>query len=478
MGGLFGSLLKKDTKDNRKILRRDIFRGTDYHITLARRLAGVVVQNSKGCVKAIHEVSKEYFRPKFKDDLRRMNGYAGMGVFSDSSAQPLMYTYKNGSYAIAAVCQINNLKKLKKEQIGKGRHFAESKNKKINEIELIAYLIEEGKDFEEGIQNAQEQIKGSCSILFLTEEGMYVARDKLGRIPLVIGEKEEAYSVATETCGFPNLGYAIDYFKFLGPGEIVLIHNEGIAQIKPSGNKMQFCIFHPIYYMFPESYYMIGRNAEDFRYKNGELMAEHRILDNIDFITDIPDTATDSVAGYAKKSGIEHKRGLIKFTASYGRSFLKETPDSRDEEAHYKIIVNSKAVKGKKVGVGDDSWVRGTQSKRINKKLKDAGAIEAHFTLSCPPLVEKCLYLNFTRLRSSKDLAARKAMNKLEKNPNKHFKEYITPGTDRYNAMVEVLRSESGLDSVNFQTLENIIKASGMKKEDLCTHCFDGSGYF
>ncbi len=467
MGGLFGSVSKKDCVT-------DLFYGTDYHSHLGTKRGGMAVKNSAGYERAIHNIENDYFRSKFEPDLPNLHGNKGIGIISDYDAQPLIVGSHLGTFGIVTVGKINNIEELAKKAFDKKMHFSEMSGGKINPTELVAMLIGEKGSFEDGIQNAQESIKGSCSMLLLTEDGIYAARDRLGRTPVVIGKKEGAYAASSETCALPNLGFEID--KYLGPGEIVFMTADGYEQLRKPGDKMQICAFLWVYYGYPASSYE-DINVESVRYRCGCALAKNDDVE-IDFVTGIPDSGIGHGIGYANESKIPYMRPFVKYTPTWPRSFMPQSQSVRDLVAKMKLIPVKNLINGKKMLFCDDSIVRGTQLKDNVQILYDYGALEVHMRIACPALIYPCEFLNFSTSRSTLDLAGRKAIVKLENREDNSIDEYAIAGTEKHREMIERIRRQLKLTSLKYQKMEDLIEAIGLPKDKLCTHCWDGTGYF
>jgi amidophosphoribosyltransferase len=464
MGGLFGVVSREDCVD-------DLFFGTDYHSHLGTRRGGMAVRNAEGLIRYIHNIENDQFRSKFEQDIQKMSGTKGIGVISDDDDQPLLIRSHLGKYAIVTVGVINNADELMKEVFDRRMiHFAEMRGGEVNPTELAAALINQESSFEEGIRSAHEAIKGSCSLLLLTEEGVYAARDRLGRTPVVIGEKEGSYAATLETCAFPNLGFEIK--KFLGPGEIVLMTEDGVEQKKPPGERMQICGFLWVYYGYPASTYE-GINVESVRNRCGAILAKKDNIE-IDMVAGIPDSGIGHGLGYASEASIPFKRPFVKYTPTWPRSFMPHDQSIRDLVAKMKLIPIKELIEGKKVLFCEDSIVRGTQLKDTIQRLYDCGAREVHMRPACPPLTFGCKFLNFSRSKSELDLAARKAINEIEGDDYKDLKEYSNADTKKYEAMVEKIRERLRLTSLKYQRLEDLVKAIGLPKEKVCTYCWDG----
>ena len=399
-----------------------------------------------------------------------MHGNKGIGIISDYEDQPLIISSRLGVFAIATVGKINNIEELAKDALNNGTHFSEMHGSEINPTELVATIISQGNSFEEGIQKVQKMIDGSCTLLLLTENGLYAARDLLGRTPLIIGKKQGAIAVTMETCAFPNLGY--DIVKYMGPGEIIFINQQGFEQLVAPGDKMQICSFLWVYYGYPASNYE-NINVEEVRYRCGALLRREDDLD-IDIVAGIPDSGTAHGLGYASESKIPYARPFVKYTPTWPRSFMPEEQSVRDKVAEMKLIPIKELITGKRLLFCEDSIVRGTQLRRQVERLFESGAKEVHMRPACPPLVYGCKFLNFSRSRSELDLAGRWAIKELIGEDLENPAEYTNPESEKYKAMVNVIREELHLTTLKYQRLENLVKAIGLPKEKLCTYCWDG----
>ena len=465
MGGLFGVVSKKDCVS-------DLFYGTDYHSHLGTTRGGLAVKNPEGFIRFIHNIENAQFRSKFEQDITKMHSTRGIGVISDYDNQPLLIRSHLGKYAIVTVGAIKNADKLVKKVFStRIIHFSEMIGEEINPTELVASLINQELTFEEGIINAQEAIEGSCSLLLLTDKGVYAARDRLGRTPVVIGEKKGSLAVTLETCAFPNLGFEIK--KYLGPGEIVLITEEGIEQKKPPGEKMQICGFLWVYYGYPASSYE-GLNVESVRNKCGAKLAKNDSI-KIDMVAGLPDSGIGHGLGYASEACIPFKRPFVKYTPTWARSFMPQDQTVRDIVAKMKLIPISELIKGKKLLFCEDSIVRGTQLKDTIQRLFDFGALEVHMRPACPPLTHGCKFLNFSRSKSELDLAARKAIKEIEGVDGKDLDEYSTEGSEKYKGMIKQISKMLKLTTLKYQKLADLVEAIGLPKEKICTYCWDGA---
>ena len=465
MGGLFGVVSKQDCVS-------DLFYGTDYHSHLGTRRGGLAVKNATGFTRSIHDISNAQFRSKFEDDIGKMHGTQGIGVISDYEDQPLIIGSHLGMYAIVTVGVVQNAAQLTSKAFSKrATHFSEMSGGEVNPTEIVATLINQEATFEDGIRHAQEEIEGSCSLLLLTEKGVYAARDRVGRTPVVIGQKEGAFAAALETCAFPNLGYQVK--TYLGPGEIALITEDGVERKKPPGDRMQICAFLWVYYGYPASSYE-KINVEAVRYRCGAALARNDDTP-IDIVAGIPDSGTAHAVGYANEARIPYQRPFVKYTPTWPRSFMPQDQAIRDLVARMKLIPIEELICGKRLLFCEDSIVRGTQLKDTIRRLYDSGAKEVHMRPACPPLTHGCKFLNFSRSRSELDLAARTAIKELEGEDGQHLEEYSTAGSRENCAMIDCIRRRLGLTSLKYQRLEDLVSAIGLPKERLCTYCWDGA---
>jgi len=467
MGGLFGCVAQKDCLN-------DLFYGTDYHSHLGTKRGGLAVQNTTDFSRAIHNIENDYFRSKFEPDLPKLHGRKGIGIISDHDPQPLIIGSHLGTFAIVTVSKINNIDELATNALKNRMHFSEMSGGETSPTELVAMLICEKGSFEEGIQHAQEAIKGSCSMLLLTTDGIYAARDKLGRTPIVIAKKEGAYAAASESCAFPNLGYEIE--KDLGPGEIVIITADGSEQRQAPQDRMQICAFLWVYYGYPATSYE-GINVEATRNRCGKALAKNDSVD-IDFVAGIPDSGIGHAVGYANEKNTPYVRPFVKYTPTWPRSFMPQNQNIRDLVAKMKLIPVRELIEDKKILFCEDSIVRGTQLQDTIQILYEYGAKEVHMRPACPTLIYPCDFLNFSTSRSTLDLAGRKAIVELEGEDGKRLSEYAKAGSERNHAMVDKIRQRLKLTSLQYQKLEDLVEAIGLPKEKLCTHCWDGTSYF
>jgi amidophosphoribosyltransferase len=465
MSGIFAVASKGDCV-------QDLFYGTDYHSHLGTRRGGLAVAGESGFLRYIHDISNAQFRSKFEDDIRRMHGHLGIGVISDYEDQPLIIGSHLGVYAIVTVGVIQNAADLAKQAFGKrATHFSEMSGGAINPTELVATIIDQEATFEDGIRRAQEMIDGSCSMLLLTEKGIYAARDRLGRTPVIIGRKDGACAATLETCAFPNLGYRVE--KELGPAEIVLMTEEGAEQKRPPGNRMQICAFLWVYYGYPASSYE-GVNVEVARNRCGAALARRDKV-KVDMAAGIPDSGTGHAIGYANEARVPYGRPFIKYTPTWPRSFMPQDQSVRDLVAKMKLIPIEDMVRGKRLLFCEDSIVRGTQLKDTVQRLYDCGAKEVHMRPACPPLVFGCRFLNFSRSKSELDLAGRKAIQEMQPECKGCQADYVDPDSENFKRMVEVIRKRLNLTTLQYQRLDDLVAAIGLPKEKLCTYCWDGA---
>jgi amidophosphoribosyltransferase len=467
MGGFFGCVAKEDCLS-------DLFFGTDYHSHLGTKRGGLAVKNSKDFSRSIHNIENDYFRSKFESDLPKLHGNKGIGIISDHDSQPLIFGSHLGTFSIVTVGQINNIDELTARAYKNKLHFSETSGGATSPTELVGMLICERGCFEEGIRNAQQTIKGSCSMLLLTENGIYAARDRLGRTPVVIGNKDGAFAAASESCAFPNLGYEIE--KYLGPGEIVYINADGYEQRKPPEVQMQVCSFLWVYYGYPASNYE-GINVESVRNRCGRALAENDSVD-IDFVAGIPDSGIGHAIGYANKRQLPYVRPFVKYTPTWPRSFMPQNQSIRDLVARMKLIPVKELIADKRILFCEDSIVRGTQLKDTIKILYEYGAKEVHMRPACPTLIYPCVFLNFSTSQSTLDLAGRRAINEIEGSEEKFIAEYAVSDSEKNRSMVDKIRQQLKLTSLKYQKLDDLVEAIGLPKDKLCTHCWDGSSYF
>ncbi len=464
MGGFFGVAAKNNCL-------ADVFYGTDYHSHLGTKRGGLAVVGDNGFVRVIHNIENAQFRSKFDPDLERLGGRLGIGVISDTDDQPLLIRSHLGDYAIVTVGVVANAEALAREAFRQRRiHLSEMGSGDINPTEVVASLIDMEDSFEAGIRRVLAEIEGSCSLLVLTRDGIYAARDRRGRTPVIIGRKEGATAVTFETCAFPNLDYQAE--KALGPGEIVFITADGWESRKPPEERLQICSFLWVYYGYPASTYE-GINVEEVRNRCGAALAR-RFPAAVDFVAGIPDSGIGHGLGYATESGLPFKRPFVKYSPTWARSFMPQHQEVRDLVARMKLIPIRELIAGKRILFCEDSIVRGTQLRDTIKRLYDAGAAEIHMRPACPPLLYGCKFLNFSRSRSEMDLATRKAMRALDGSQDGDPAAYAQVGTAAYDEMEEWIRRHLDLTTLKYQVLDDLIAAIGLPKEKLCTYCWDG----
>jgi amidophosphoribosyltransferase len=465
MGGFFGVAARTDCVT-------DLFYGTDYHSHLGTRRGGLATLNDGGYLRFIHDISNAQFRSKFEDDIFRLHGASGVGVISDNEDQPLIIGSHLGTYAIVTVGAVRNADDLARRAFdSRITHFSEMSGGHVNPTELVATLVNQGKTFTDGIRIAQEHVEGSCSMLLLTQEGVYAARDRLGRTPVVIGANDTAFAATMETCAFPNLGYSVD--RYLGPGEVVRITADGVEQTAPPGDRMQICSFLWVYYGYPASNYE-RINVEAARYRCGAALARRETCE-IDLVAGVPDSGTAHAVGYANESGLPYQRPFVKYTPTWPRSFMPQNQRVRDLVARMKLIPIREMIEGKRLLFCEDSIVRGTQLKDTIQRLYDDGAKEVHMRPACPPLVFGCPFLNFSRSRSELDLAARRAITEIEGDARGDPIVYTDPDSDKHAQMVEHIRRRLNLTSLRYQRLDDLVEAIGMPADKLCTTCWTGA---
>jgi len=471
MSGFFGVVADDDCVE-------DLFYGTDYHSHLGTRRAGIAVEAESGIQRVIHDITDSPFRSKFQDERRAMKGRVGIGVISDYEDQPLIIRSHLGVYAIVTIGVIRNTEELVSKAFAhRNVHFSEMSGGELNATELISTLINAEASFEEGIAKAQAAIKGSCSLLLLTQNGIYAARDRFGKTPVIIGRKSGAYAVSFETSAFPNLGYEVE--RELGPGEVVLISHKGVEQRVAPGNLMSICAFLWVYYGYPSSTYE-GVNVEETRNRCGAALARRDTV-AVDMVAGIPDSGVGHGIGYAAEARMPYRRPFVKYTPTWPRSFMPPIQATRELVAKMKLIPVREIIIGKRLLFCEDSIVRGTQLKDTVRRLYEYGAKEVHMRPACPPLVFGCPFLNFSRSRSELDLAARRAIKELEGQDAVRLDEYTSEGSDAYEAMVERIATRLGVTTLRYQRLGDMIEAIGLPREKLCTFCWTGcdpSGQF
>ncbi|MBQ9819560.1 MAG: amidophosphoribosyltransferase [Bacteroidales bacterium] len=466
MGGLCGIISKQECAT-------ELFYGTDYNSHLGTRRGGLATYGEgQGFFRGIHNLESAYFRNRFEDELDKFAGKSGIGVISDTDAQPMLVNSHLGRFALATVAKVNNAEELASRFLAEGMYLTEFSSGKINITELISLLIVRGKDFVEGIENVFREVKGSCTMLILTEDGIIAARDAWGRTPLAIGKKEGAMAVSSESTAFANLGYRT--CAFIGPGEIVRLRADGMEQLRAPSRRMQVCSFLWVYYGFPTSVYD-GKNVEEARFRCGKAMGETDDA-QVDCACGIPDSGIGMAVGYAAGHGVPYMRTVAKYTPTWARSFMPSNQNTRDLVAKMKLIPNRDMLEGRKVLFCDDSIVRGTQLRNNARTLRDLGAKEIHMRIACPPLVYGCQFVNFSASKNELELITRRIIR--EWNDEEHLEEYTVAGSERYNRLVEEIRRRLNLDSLKFSTIEALVKSIGLPRERICLHCFDGSSAF
>lgn len=467
MGGFFGVASKNDCIF-------DLFFGTDYHSHLGTRRGGMAVYGEKGFDRAIHNIENAPFRTKFDKDMRQMKGHLGIGCISDYEPQPLIIRSHHGTYAITTVGKINNTDEITNLIYQKGNtHFLEMSGGDINPTELVAAIINQKENLIDGIRYAQELIDGSMTLLLMTPKGIYAARDRMGRTPVVLGKKEDACCITFESYAYLNLRY--ENYRELGPGEIVVVTPDGAATLSAPGKEMKICTFLWVYYGYPSSSYE-GVNVEQMRYNCGEKMAQ-RDDAQPDTVAGIPDSGTAHAVGYANQSGIPFSRPFVKYTPTWPRSFMPTVQGKRDLIAKMKLIPIHQLIKDKRLLLIDDSIVRGTQLRETTEFLYQSGAREVHIRPACPPLIYGCKYLNFSRSTSDMDLITRRVISRLEKTsdvPNDVLQEYADPNSEKYRIMVEEIRKELNFTSLQYNRLDDLIESVGIEPCKLCTYCWNG----
>ena len=467
MGGFFGVVAKEDC-----VL--DLFFGTDYHSHLGTRRGGMAVYGKNGFNRAIHNIEKAPFRTKFDKDIHEMEGNMGIGCISDYEPQPLIVRSHHGTYAITTVSKINNTNEIVEKLFNNGNsHFLEMSGGDINPTELVAAIINQKENIIDGINYALNLIDGSLTLMLLTPKGIYGARDRYGRTPLVIGKKEEAFCLTFEDFAYRNLGY--ENYKELGPGEIVVVDTEGVRTLVQPGKNMKICTFLWVYYGYPSSSYE-GISVEKMRYNCGACLAKR---DNVkpDIVAGVPDSGTAHAVGYSNASGIPFSRPFIKYTPTWPRSFMPTIQSKRNLIAKMKLLPVHDLIKDKSLLLIDDSIVRGTQLRETTEFLYQSGAKEVHIRPACPPLLYGCKYLNFSRSSSEMDLITRRVIAKLEGTEDvsdEVLKQYADPESEKYEQMLEEIRKELNFTSLRYNRLDDMLGSVGIPVENLCTYCWDG----
>jgi len=467
MGGLFGVVSRSDCVT-------DLFFGTDYHSHLGTKRGGMCVFGRDGFNRAIHDIENSPFRTKFEKEVDGMAGCMGIGCISDGEPQPLTVFSRMGDYSIGTVGRINNKEQLVKELLSSGcSQFMSMSSGGINNTELVAALISTKKDFIEGIRHAQDKIEGSSTMLLMTPKGIYAARDKFGRTPLIIGKKKGGFCVASESFAFINLGY--QPAKEIGPAEIVFITSSGFETVAKPQKEMRICTFLWTYFGYPTSTYE-GVNVEEMRYRSGASIAKYDEGLKVDYVAGVPDSGTAHALGYANRSGIPFARPLIKYTPTWPRSFMPQNQKARDLIARMKLVPVHNLIKGKRFVLIDDSIVRGTQLNGTVNYLYESGAKEIHVRPACPPLVFGCKYLNFSRSVSDMDLITRRTIDKLEGGnvTPEILDEYVDSKSERHANMIEEIRKQLNFTSLKYHELEDTLQSVGLDRRKLCTYCWNG----
>lgn len=466
MSGLFGVISNKPCAT-------DLFYGTDYHSHLGTRRAGLSTIDNGVMHLNIHNIENTQFKSKFSADIHEMKGDKGIGVISDTDAQPIVCNSHLGRFAVCTVSRINNIPELEQLCLSKNQQFTELSMGKTNPTELVALLVTQGNTFADGINNVYSRVRGSVSFLILTSDGIIAARDRYGRTPLVVGRRDGDYAVASETSSYVNLGYQTEYF--VKPGEAVMVTHEGVKQLIAPSDKMQICSFLWIYYGFPAVEYE-DINAEEVRFRLGQEMGLHDDV-QADYVSGIPDSGVGMALGYAAGKGIPYKRGILKYTPTWSRSFMPINQESRSLVAKMKLIPSHKVLEGKDVVFCDDSIVRGTQLKDQVRMLYANGVKRIHVRISCPPLLYGCNYLNFSTSKTDNELITRRVIAELEGGEVRNIEAYRDESSKQYANLVETIRKTVGVDTLKFNSLDTVCKAIGLPKCTLCTHCFDGSSF-
>jgi amidophosphoribosyltransferase len=463
MSGIFGVVSKNDCIET-------LFYGTDYHSHLGTEYGGIAVLGKK-FTRQIHNLSQSHFKTKFYDDYRRMSGNKGIGVISDYEEQPIYMNSRFGPFCLVTTGFMENADELAAELLKKGVSFSEVSRRTVNTTELIAKLINQGSDLADGIEKMFDIIEGSCSLLLLNKDGIIAARDRFGYTPLIIGRRSDGWAVTSESSAFPNNDFEI--VKHIEPGEMILISQSGIAQKRPGGgNGNQICSFLWIYTGFPASGYE-GINAEIVREKCGRYLAKRDSDINVDLVSGIPDSGVGHGLGYAMESCKPFRRPLVKYTPGYGRSYTPPSQQKRDHIAKMKLIPIKEVIAGNSIVVCEDSIVRGTQLKNFTiKKLWDCGAREIHVRAACPPLMFPCRFNLSTR--SIGELAARKAIRSLEGHDPEDVTEYTDHNCEKYRKMVKWIAEGLNVSTLRYQRLDDMVKAIGLPKENLCLYCWNG----
>lgn len=469
MSGYFAAALKEDCVF-------DLFYGTDYHSHLGTRRAGMAVYGKEGFNRSIHNIENAPFRTKFTYDVAEMHGNMGVGIISDYDPQPLLVRSHHGTYAIVTIGKINNTQEIIDELFRDGTsHFMEMTNGELNKTEMVAALINKQDNIIAGIKYAQQKINGSMSIMMLTTKGIYCARDALGRTPIHIGVKEEGYCACFESFAYEKLGYSP--YKELGPGEIVIITPNACTQLSAPGKKKKICTFLWTYYGYPPSRYE-GTTVEKMRYDCGKYMAQRDQLtsDDIDIVAGVPDSGIAHAIGYSNESHVPYSRPFIKYTPTWPRSFMPTMQSKRDLIARMKLIPVAELIENKRMLLIDDSIVRGTQLRETTEFLYESGAREVHVRPACPPILFGCKYINFSRSTDDMELIARRIIAREEGENVERviLDDYANPDSDRYHKMLDLMQEEMNFSSLSFNRLDDMIRATGLSDDEVCTYCWNG----
>ena len=469
MSGYFAAALNEDCVF-------DLFYGTDYHSHLGTRRAGMAVYGEDGFSRAIHNIENAPFRTKFTYDLQEMKGYLGIGIISDFDPQPLLVRSHHGTYAIVTIGKINNTDELVKTLFSTGSpHFMEMTNGDLNKTEIVSALINQQDNLIDGIKYAQKLIDGSMSIMLLTEKGVYCARDALGRTPIHIGHKAEGYCACFESFAYEKLGYTP--YRELGPGEIVIITPNSCNVLSDPGKKKKICTFLWTYYGYPPSRYE-GTTVEKMRYDCGKYMAQRDYLtrDDIDIVAGVPDSGIAHAIGYSNESHVPYSRPFIKYTPTWPRSFMPAIQSKRDLIARMKLIPVAELIENKRMLLIDDSIVRGTQLRETTEFLYESGAKEVHVRPACPPILFGCKYINFSRSTNDMELIARRIIAREEGQDVERviLDDYANPDSDRYHKMLDLMKDEMNFSSLSFNRLDDMVKATGLSEDEVCTYCWNG----
>lgn len=466
MGGFCGVISEQDCVS-------DLFFGTDYHSHLGTHRGGMAVLGKGGFQRSIHNIQNAPFRSKFENDVTRFAGKVGIGVISDTDPQPLVMCSKLGMFAIVTVGLIDNIEDLKAELFNNNSaqlQFSTTSGM-VGPTEVISALIATQSSIIEGVRYVQKRVEGSCSILIATDDGrLFAARDRYGRTPVVIGRQEGATIALMESCALPNLNYT--HLRDLGPGEMVELTTDGVTTVIEPGEKMAICSFLWIYYGYPASSYE-GRNVEMARYRSGSALAKYDALMEVDAACGIPDSGISHALGYAHEKGIKYARPFVKYTPTWARSFMPSDQKQRERVAAMKLIPIPGLIRDRRLVFCDDSIVRGTQLARQADRLYGEGCREMHVRIACPPLLFPCRFINFSRSKNEYDLITRRYIRECE-GENADVAKYTDPTTDAYKGMVEYIRKKLNLTSLAFQTVDDLVSAIGLPKENLCTYCWTG----